>query len=1607
MKKGNKIAKRILAGVVGAALLLTMIPTVASDTTLGKALNIVTNSFTAQEDGTQADAGVQVASTDTTSTSTTSAGTARVADNVNYVTMPITIRDYAADGMLFQWNELGATGDRVVGSSVAEPTVKYTAQAGGGKYTATTGDGYVRYTATSTGTYITYSVNGSYTRTSMRYAVVKYRTNANRSSSTEAPKIGHRWNNGGSNNYVAFPLDGYNQSDFKSVVVDLGSGTDTVTYVTFYPRLDANKYIDIAEIAFFSSQTDANNYATGTATGGTTYHHGSTKGYGLLQTDAKDHFNDLANSAAIAGTTLTQNGTWNSADVTTSTTTLNSGALQTLYGCYVRTDLVEPRLDANKKPVYTEATVTYLANYMQKTLPEVWKNADGSYNMWYVMGTKLFDNNNVYVGNTSSATKDLASVLRSTITGGLGSYANTTGKNLTKVTDCTTYFDAAYFLLHNMFTDSTGYGQTVSEYNTLQLVEKVGEDGKTYYVYNSAYDGTVYDTANGTISNSQTDKITTREGTTYVRGNLQAESRFDPIGAIGSGNAYYGKNGDAYAKAVNDTENDKYYNNTNYNLTLEGHAQFIYYQDADLYFNFTGDDDVYLYINGIRVMDMGGAHAISKCGISLNAVQDLCGLKDGEVYDFDFYYMERHGTAANFGIETNILIVDPDMTTTKTAYQNGGEVGYNGFVDAQKPVQYEFGLKNNGEEPLQNLTFRDDDIGVSLSKDAITLNSETQISDLVVVHYDASGRATATYKDMTDDTTLKAVLAAGIGIGEKLTVYGFNYTIPEGKWVDDAFPNRVYTTSEAVADNGSSQKLNGTADYKVQKQEYTYTPLHYYDWGILDTAEGAEPGALTAEKSKTVTATKEELLQAVTNAGGVLNSTPDDDSIDLCTPSGGSSGNINEKATVNEDGSITYTGDKAVPDTYYYMVKDGTSTYGPIRVDVYTYGVADNIYVLDYGLPVELNDATTGFTTNDVVSLGTYNPNETEWSITGLSGATSKYGNFALSGQSLKYTLNKIMNDEDNVTVTIEVKEKGAETVTKTTGVTMTQNVKTAPASVVYYEDDFAGITYVGEDGNQWVTYETYDSEGNLQSGTAQSADQESNYGSDPNYEADKQGTLKANTDELTTDEKAAAVDLIKSIGGTLEGDASNGTIHAAQVKKTGEILNFEFDGTGFEIVSRTTSNMYAVLSVEVTDTKKNTVVKQFPVITECVNGDLYQVPVISVKDLPASSYKVSLRAAQSTATKTRIVYIDGIRIFGALEGKTLEITSEEGKTTTVDKTDAYYSDDEQQAKIIEVKQLIQEGKVAYADIDYDGDGNPILVSGTTMIEEYEKGNGNILMSDDLEEYLTFGPNNELYLDGAASTAVIAFYLTPVGDENVRTIQIGAHRKNDSDGSSGPVNMVYGSSAEQIDDTEVPPPSYTVASGTEQYYTIDVSKLTPDANGRYLVLVGTDGGDLDNCNKTLSITSLKIAGYELTSCESEIQKEDTVNSELLNQVRAFRSLRMMAEEAEEEPSEEPTVNENLAITSAKFKTSKVVSGKSVTLSVVTTSEADSVTITDKDGNEIVPDKSAKKANGDKMNFTFVWSVTGAKGEELTYTVRAKDASGALSVNEETVSITVR
>lgn len=1462
---------------------------------------------------------------------------AEAAESTEYVSLPVTIRDYASDGMLFQWNELGATGDAA-------------------------GQTENRYSY--------YAVNpGSWgANNSMGIRILTTRN---------LPGSSVYWH------CIICRSDG-------SIVQALPSGTAKTNYSSLMQSAAYSVWVYSGDNEYYSvlsKITESNkanyNLTYDQSTGqliikSGVFHHGDTKGFGLLQTDASDHFNDL--NGDIPGTTKIQNGGWGDSSVSSSTTTLNSGALQTLYGCLVRTNLVEPNLDENKKPVYTEPVVSYLANYLSKTLPEVWENADGSHNMWYVMGTKLFNDANQYVGPGSSATKDLASVLRSTITDGLGSYADTKAEIPQQAADCSTYFDAAYFLLHNTFADKEGYGQTVSEYNAINLVKKT-VDGKDYYVYNSAYDGTVYDLERGVIYNSQTDKITSRkeagQGTTeYVRGNLLPESRFDPVGAIGDGNAYYGKNGDQYGDAVNMTETH-YYDNTNYNLTLEGHAQFIYYEDDQLYFNFTGDDDVYLYINGVRVLDMGGGHAISKCGINLNDVQDLCGLKDGEVYDFDFYYMERHGTAANFGIETNIKIVDPSMVTEKAAYQDGQNVGYNGFVNPNKAVTYEFKLTNNGDAQIEELTFKDDDIGISLAKDSIQLNSETSLSDLAVWVLNADGSTKQSYAagELTEDA-LKELLASGLMIGETIRLYGFSYTIPEDRWIGSRFPNTVYTTAVSIGENSSRRTLNGAASCQVQKQEYQFAPMHYYEW----TGRG-------------VTALKSELIQPVLDAVPNSGITAETAEIRLCTASGNiSDAGINPNAEVTAEG-IRYTGETTGSDTFYYKV----GNYGPVAVTVYSYDVADNTYVLDYSLPVELNGDEFGLCVNDTLRLDD-NPYPTTSGIVSLSEASSEYGEFSWNAPSLKYTLNSFMNGTDEATVTVQVLEDGADEVTSRTGVVMTEKITAAPASVVYYEDDFPGITYISEGENGWAYYESNGHTGKEE----QSADQEMAYGSDPNYQQDKDTTytkfvLDAN--DLNSYQEGA----IDYINGYLNGgDASNGTIHELVVKETADVMSFEFRGTGFEIVSRTTQGQYAVVSVQVS--KKNadgsyTVIKQMPVITESKGGDLYQVPVISITGLERAEYKVTLRAAAKSEAE-RVLYIDGIRIYEPLD--------------EVDEA-LYYNPQEADASFLEVKELIQQGRAIYADISASGDETQ-LASGSTLIEDISEM-GVLTAVEDVTAYMNLGPNNELYMNGASGTQVLAFFLYPedsVPEEN-RTIEIGAHRKTDSMwGANRTVQLAYGSTADDVlnDKNE-----YQVASGTEQYYKIETDKLIKDeANNRYLVLIGTNYSENDG--EVLSLTNLKISGYTIGF--SEADAVNAVTSGNLEDDPALAELKRIQEallteknQDSEEPAQPDTevpqipVNENLKVTGAALKASNVVSGKSAVLTVKCGAEAQAVTVVDSQGTPVEFTKVVSKESGDTKTFQVMWTVNGERGDTLPYCVSAVDSQGCSSANTMEVIVTIK
>ena len=94
----------------------------------------------------------------------------------------------------------------------------------------------------------------------------------------------------------------------------------------------------------------------------------------------------------------------------------------------------------------------------------------------------------------------------------------------------------------------------------------------------------------------------------------------------------------------------------NFGFTMKIQAFFEYIPGQ--YFDFYGDDDVWVFINNRLVVDIGGQHAQLAGAVNL----DTLGLTVGETYPFHIFYAERHTSSSNFRMHTSIdLKVDPDF----------------------------------------------------------------------------------------------------------------------------------------------------------------------------------------------------------------------------------------------------------------------------------------------------------------------------------------------------------------------------------------------------------------------------------------------------------------------------------------------------------------------------------------------------------------------------------------------------------------------------------------------------------------------------------------------------------------------------------------------------------------------------------------------------------------------------------------------------------------------------------------------------------------------------------------------------------------------------------
>jgi fibro-slime domain-containing protein len=95
--------------------------------------------------------------------------------------------------------------------------------------------------------------------------------------------------------------------------------------------------------------------------------------------------------------------------------------------------------------------------------------------------------------------------------------------------------------------------------------------------------------------------------------------------------------------------------NHNYHFTYELHGVFGY--KGGEVFEFKGDDDVWVYINGQKIIDLGGVHGEETKLVNLDDVASSIGIIPGRNYNFDFFFAERHTTQSNFKIETTLNFI--------------------------------------------------------------------------------------------------------------------------------------------------------------------------------------------------------------------------------------------------------------------------------------------------------------------------------------------------------------------------------------------------------------------------------------------------------------------------------------------------------------------------------------------------------------------------------------------------------------------------------------------------------------------------------------------------------------------------------------------------------------------------------------------------------------------------------------------------------------------------------------------------------------------------------------------------------------------------------------
>ena len=427
--------------------------------------------------------------------------------------------------------------------------------------------------------------------------------------------------------------------------------------------------------------------------------------------------------------------------------------------------------------------------------------------------------------------------------------------------------------------------------------------------------------------------------------------------------------------------------------------------------------------------------------------------------------------------------------------------------------------------------------------------------------------------------------------------------------------------------------------------------------------------------------------------------------------------------------------------------------------------------VIDYGLPVDIdvlaNDRVDEYGLNGSLTLVKNKNGKT--SSDENSPVSGSYGEARVETKSegtkvIEYKPTSMSMDSfDEFSYSVQLDEQ----VTGNDNTVVEGSLSIIPATEIYYEDNFGAIQYTNGTAGKVPAEEEETSEGAedkyANSGVWEEVKVDS-YSEGRHQDEDRPGTeeLKGALDNIYGNDTSYTDDKVYSGGSSHKVKVSLANLAANG--GTSPKASFTFTGTGFDVISVTNGYTGAV-RVTVKDAATQTTVTSKSVNTyygytyseedgwqvqEDPTGALYQIPVIKIEGLEQKTYDVEIVPTYIAMFDQKDrgyynFYLDAVRVYDPAD------PDSEGNEII---KEAYQADGEYDSYFAELRNL--------------------LINAGELTEEADAAQGVVFVDGNKEEadfsdYVSHGPNNELYL---MHDQAIAFYLE--ADNKPETIQLSA-----------------------------------------------------------------------------------------------------------------------------------------------------------------------------------------------------------------------------------------